>query len=326
MPLRDHCLRWVLCDQVLPLVSPKDTVSNFTGAVIARAVPSNICVPSARVPTGPLIVIFVPLGSIQVPTPSFVTPVSPLAAGPCLSQNPQRLPTPVNSDRLFFFLSGYDPSIAEVLVKGFTQGFPLHYEGSPSFHASNLLSAIQNPAAVDAKITKELEAHRLAGPFSSPPFLVFRVSPLGLVPKKVKGEFRLIHHFSYPKGGSLNDNIPVEFTSVSYATVEDAIRLIQSVGPGCFLAKTDIKNAFQIVPIQPQDYHLLGICWRVCIIMTAVCLSAVQALAKLLKCFHQLLNGSLKQNCTSRLFYICWMIFCLFLTLRKPVGNNWSYF
>ena len=132
MPLRDHCLRWVLCDQVLSLVSPKDTVSNFTGAVIARGVPSNICVPSARVPTGPLIVIFIPLGSIQVPTPSFMAPVSPLAAGPCLSQNPQRLPTPVNGDRLFFFLSGHDPSIVEVLVKGFRRGFPLHYEGSPS--------------------------------------------------------------------------------------------------------------------------------------------------------------------------------------------------
>lgn len=51
---------------------------------------------------------------------------------------------------------------------------PLHYEGSLcSFHAPDLLSAIQNPAAVAAKITKELEAHRLAGPFSSPPFLVF---------------------------------------------------------------------------------------------------------------------------------------------------------
>ena len=263
MPLRDHRLRWVLRNQVLPLVSPKDTVSNFTGVVIAQGVPLNICVPSARVPTWPLTVIFVPLGRLQVPTPSFVAPVSPLTTRPRLSPNQQRLPTPVNSDRLLFFLSGYDPSIVEVLFTGFTWGFPLHYEGSrSSFHAPNLLSAIQNPAAVDAKITKELEAHRLAGPFSSPPFSDFRVSPLGLFPKKVEGEFRLIHHLSYPKGCSLNDGIPVEFTSVSYATVEDAIRLIQSVGPGCFLAKTVIKNAFRIVPIQPQDYHLLGICWQ----------------------------------------------------------------
>lgn len=28
------------------------------------------------------------------------------------------------------------------------------------------------------------------------------------------------------------------------------------------MAKTDIKNAFRIIPIQPQDYHLLGICWK----------------------------------------------------------------
>ena len=25
----------------------------------------------------------------------------------------------------------------------------------------------------------------------------------------------------------------------------------------------DSKNAFRIIPIQPQDYNLLGICWRV---------------------------------------------------------------
>ena len=136
VPLRDHRLQWVLPNQVLPVVSPKDTVSNFTGAVIARGVPSNICVPSTRVPAGPLIVIFVPLGRIQVPNPSFVAPVRPLAARPCLSLNPQRLPTPVNSDHLLFFLSGYDPSIVEVLFTGFTRGFPLHYEGSlSSFHA-----------------------------------------------------------------------------------------------------------------------------------------------------------------------------------------------
>ena len=37
---------------------------------------------------------------------------------------------------------------------------------------------------------------------------------------------------------------------------------IRTVGHGCFMAKTDIKNAFRIIPIQPQDYHFLGICWR----------------------------------------------------------------
>ena len=98
--------------------------------------------------------------------------------------------------------------------------------------------------------------------FPPPPFSVFRVSPLGLVPKKSPGEFRLIHHLSFPKGSSLNDGISPENTRVTYATVADAIRFNKSVGSGCFLAKTDIKKAFRIIPINPQDYHLLGICWK----------------------------------------------------------------
>lgn len=79
---------------------------------------------------------------------------------------------------------------------------------------------------------------------------------------KRQGEFGLIHHLSFPQGSSLNDGISSEFTSVSYATVEDAIHIIRTVGHGCFMAKTDIKNAFRIIPIQPQDYNLLGICGR----------------------------------------------------------------
>ena len=121
---------------------------------------------------------------------------------------------------------------------------------------------MQNPSVVDHKIARELESHRLAGPFPFPPFPVFRISPLGLVPKKTPGEFRLIHHLSFPRGSSLNDGISCEHTSVSYATVEDAIRLVKATDPGCFLAKTDIKNAFRILPIRPADYPLLGICWK----------------------------------------------------------------
>ena len=161
------------------------------------------------------------------------------------------------------FLSGYDHSLVQFLESGFTFGFPLHFDGPRcSQEAPNLLSAMQNPAAVNAKLSKELDAHRLAGPFSSPPFPVFRVSPLDLVPKKVEGEFRLIHHLSYPRGSSLNDGISFDYTSVSYSTVEDAIGLIKSVGQNGFLAKTDVKNAFRSILIRLADYDLLGIYWQ----------------------------------------------------------------
>ena len=113
-----------------------------------------------------------------------------------------------------------------------------------------------------SKIKKETEALRLAGPFESPPFAEFRVSPLGVVPKKVPGEFRMIHHLSFPSGSSVNDGILSANTSVQYATIADAISLIKQCGKGCFLAKTDIKDAFRIIPIQPSDYPLLGVKWN----------------------------------------------------------------
>ena len=142
----------------------------------------------------------------------------------------------------------------ELTVFGFTQGFPVHVQGErKSRTATNLMSALNNPEAVDAKLQKELEAHRLAGPFQSPPLSAFWISPLGLIPKKVQGKFRLIHHLSFPTGLSVNDGISSDHT----------ILLIKSAGPGCFLAKTDVKNAFRIIPIHPDDYDLLGMQWRV---------------------------------------------------------------
>jgi hypothetical protein len=147
-------------------------------------------------------------------------------------------------------------------VQGFTTGFSLHFHGTINLNeGKNLPSALNNQSAVDQKLSKELAASRLAGPFIAAPFHPFRVSPLGLVPKKSPGEFCLIHHLSFPRGSSVNDGMTPDNTSVHYATV-DAIRLIKAAGKGCFLAKTDIKNVFRIIPIRPEDHCLLGMKWR----------------------------------------------------------------
>ena len=192
-----------------------------------------------------------------------MTPNLPSPSLTELHQPKHNLPTPIEVERLECLLSGYNHSTAELLVSGFKFGFPIHYSGaSLSCDAKNLLSTSQNPDAVEIKIRKELEAGRLAGPFPIPPLSPFCISPLGVVPKKNPGEFRLIHHLSYPKGCSVNDGISSEYTSVSYATISDAIQQIKLAGAGCFLSKTDIKNAFRIIPIRPQDYHLLGMKWQ----------------------------------------------------------------
>ena len=103
------------------------------------------------------------------------------------------------------------------------------------------------------------------------------------MPKKSPGEFRLIHHLSYPAGSSINDGIPKELATVQYATIDDAIRLVRLLGKGCFLAKTDIKSTFRIIPIAPRDFPLLGIEWQENFILTSVSPWAVLHHVKFLK-------------------------------------------
>ena len=71
----------------------------------------------------------------------------------------------------------------------------------------------------------------------------------------------MIHHLSYPKGSSVNNFIPDYCSTVKYASVGDAIKLLKCLGHGCFMAKTDVKSAFRIIPIHPADLSLLGMKW-----------------------------------------------------------------
>ena len=186
-------------------------------------------------------------GPTPLPIQHFVDPIAPTLS----------LPTPVNPDRLQHFFAGYEPTIAEFLFHGFKNGFSIQFEGILfSSDSNNLISAAENPSAVDAKIAKELEAHRLAGPFHNPPLTPFCVSPLGVVPKKNFGEFRLLHHLSFPKGSLVNDDIPLEHFRVCCATIGDAITHIKNVGTSAYLATTDLKSAFRSLPINPIDYGL----------------------------------------------------------------------
>ena len=150
-----------------------------------------------------------------------------------LTVKPSPLPTPVKLQRLTKLLVGYQCDLVEFLISRFSHGFPLHFEGEGhSLASKNLVSASHNPQAVDMKLGQELAANRLAGPFLSPPFRPLCVSPLGLVPKRAPGDFRLIHHLSFPQGRSVNNEIASENTCVQYATVADAIGLIKRVGLG----------------------------------------------------------------------------------------------
>ena len=80
--------------------------------------------------------------------------------------------------------------------------------------------------------------------------------------KKEPNAFRLIHDLSYPQGNSINECIPKDFTAVSYETLDHVISLLKQFGRGALVGKTDIEDAFRIIPIHPFCYHLFGFTWN----------------------------------------------------------------
>ena len=166
--------------------------------------------------------------------------------------------TQIKVDKLQAYLHGYPFRTRQYLIDGFRFGFSIDYVGPRiNFSSKNLVSAIANPSAVDEKLANEIKLGRIVGPFERQPFPVFHISPLGLIPKKVPGEFRLIHHLSFPEGRSINSHIPKIASSVHYANIDDAIRLVRRTGRGCALAKTDIKTHFVLFRSVPR----ITTCW-----------------------------------------------------------------
>ena len=151
--------------------------------------------------------------------------------------------TPVRPDRLAVALEGYDTNLFNYLVQGFERGFHTGFQGDMNMtqtNVSNLSSIEENVELAQSKIDIEVAAGRVAGPFSH------IISP-----------FRC-SHLSHPTGSSVNDGIPDCYAKVTYSTIDDAIDVINSMGCGCLLAKTDIKSAYKIVPIHPDEQYLLG--------------------------------------------------------------------
>ena len=141
--------------------------------------------------------------------------------------------TPVNVHGLQAMLIDYNRSARDTLVRGFRYGFRIGFNGHNSTIVSkNDNSASRHNIACHSIIKDELNASRLAGPFINSPFKEYYISPIGIIPKKDKGKYRLIHDLSFLRGSSVNDGIPLDIRSVNYEPFDNAISHIVSQGSG----------------------------------------------------------------------------------------------
>ncbi len=176
-------------------------------------------------------------------------------------------PSPVHLNSWQEFLHCHpDQTFASYIHAGFSAGFRIGYSRqAPSLKSSskNHPSATANAIVVRNHIRAELEVGRLVGPLKKALAPLLHISPIGLVPKAHQPDkWRMIVDLSFPPGHSINEGISPELASMTYAKVDDAVQLIMQLGVRTQLVKLDLKNAYRIVPIHPQDHHLLAIEWE----------------------------------------------------------------
>ena len=179
--------------------------------------------------------------------------------------------TPVDDKKLGQFLkdTGYDHDLTQELVSGFSEGFYSGYSGPRvPLYFCNHLSALECENIVQQKIEKELKHKRFTGPFDKAPYKNFIVNPLRLVPKTTDDGRNLpelfpddeasYHLITDLRKSTVNNFINDTFTKVQYIKSDEAVEMRLTLGPSCYLGKTDIKSAFCLVPLHPSEYHLLG--------------------------------------------------------------------
>ena len=169
---------------------------------------------------------------------------------------------------LFPFLSRWldlmasyrNPQFRQAFQDGHTNGFHLYYHGAlegQSEH-SNHQSANRMLSHLVANAHAEVALGRVLGPFETIPFRNYRISPMGVVPKKYTDppKYRNVHDLSWPPGDSFNDGIDKAEVSYSMDTIRNAIDIVAD--QPVFFFKFDLEAAFRIIPVHPSYWPQLG--------------------------------------------------------------------
>ncbi len=167
--------------------------------------------------------------------------------------------TPVCAEVLAQYLEGYSADDKEFVLRGFREGFHLNssIDKKVTIETNNMPSAEAHPEIVWEKITKEVNDGRVAGPFDRTPFEHYICSPLGLVPKAGSpNKFHLIFNLSAGKV-SVNSCTMWQHRTTKYRDLNDAVKLLQEIGPEAKLGKADLEAAFRQTPIHPNYWSLL---------------------------------------------------------------------
>ena len=112
-------------------------------------------------------------------------------------------------------------------------------------------------------LKKKLLLGRMLGPFPpgfSTPEL--HINRFGVVPKGHNtGRWRLITYLSFHRERSVIDGVDAVLCSLVYNTVDRVAEAAACLEIGALLAKVDIKSAYRLIPVHPEDRPLQATRW-----------------------------------------------------------------
>ena len=159
-----------------------------------------------------------------------------------------------------------DQHFAAYVLNGIKYGFRVGYDRTHTLSSGtgNLVSAQEHPQVVSDYLEQEKLLNQVVViPDAELPAINCHVSPFWVIPKKSNpGKWRLIVDLSSSLNASVNDSIQKDNCRVSYITVDDIVDRIVQLGGGTLLARADIKQAYRIIPVHPEDCYLLGMRWQ----------------------------------------------------------------
>ena len=244
--------------------APTWSASTTTSSPVVNAIPVSTCTTAAGVVPAVTLSSIAPVPNSRAAAPPHQAVAAKTKVEQLWNDQSPAVSTAINADKLAFELVSHpNRSFVNNLLNALRYGSRISYTGPQKSRVSrNLILASQHPEVITASLNKEIQLGGVAGPFPSSPLLNFQCHPIGVVPKKHSTEWQTICHLSYPKGNSINDYIPKDPYSLQYVRVDNAINVIRRLGPGAFMAKTDLKSAFRLMPIHPDDWNLLGKYWK----------------------------------------------------------------
>ena len=159
-----------------------------------------------------------------------------------------------------------DHAFSDYILQGLQNGFHIGVDREAAklkSASANMKSAVDNPQVIQDRLMTECMAGRVIGPLPMESYPMVHISRFGVIPKKHQpGKWRMIVDLSSPSGHSVNDAIDKDQCSLQYASVDDAVQIILSLGKATQLAKFDIENAYRLIPVHPSDRLLLGMEWE----------------------------------------------------------------